>query len=56
MTLNHRGKDTGARPWMHGVEALRAGSAERKHRETYGYDSNNPYIDRNQPTDKDDKY
>lgn len=28
MTLNHRGQNTGARPWMHGVEELRS-SARR---------------------------
>lgn len=53
---NHRGQNTGARPWMHGVEELRVSSAERKHRETYGYDSDNPYIGGSQPTDKDEKY
>jgi len=52
---DHRGKNTGARPWMHAVEKLRASSG-RKHRETYGYDSGNPYIGGSQPTDKDEKY
>lgn len=57
--INHRGQNTGARPWMHSVEELRAGSADsaaRKYRETYGYDSDNPYIGGSQPTDKDEKY
>jgi len=53
---DHRGKNTGARPWMHAVEKLRANSAQPKHRETYGYDSDNPYIGGSQPTDKDEKY
>ena len=26
MALNHRGQDTGARVWMHGVEDMRAGA------------------------------
>jgi hypothetical protein len=41
---------------MHAVEKLRANSTERKHRETYGYASDNPYIGGSQPTDKDEKY
>lgn len=55
---NHRGQNTGARPWMHSVEELRAGStaiAARKHRETYGYDADNPYIGERMPDPRVDK-
>jgi len=54
---NHRGQNTGARPWMHAVEELRAGSAARKHRKTYGYDADNPYIGGRMPNpETDEKY